>query len=394
LNLSQNLEEKVNTQQHRKHGKTATVNFGNFGRMEIAIMGTPCGEIKNLAHQLITNLKGFKIAYVDADHKTEEEDIPDHIRAGATMVFTDKIKFNRIDLNAPVDKFQRNRLFNNYDLVLVNGNHFEADLQIVVVDERKPLEKKLEKITNPVAILRSSNQTRLPEYLENHLGKELEIQPLYNITEVGKVSDLIKDLLLLNVPRLNGLVLAGGKSERMGLDKGKIDYHGLPQREYIYKMLETITESTFMSCRPDQLTEFDALYKTLPDSISGLGPFGAIISAFREFPNNAWLVVACDIPLISRNALLHLLHERNPSKMATTFFNSETNFPDPLVTIWEPKAYPELLHFLSLGYSCPRKVLINSDVQIIHPTDANVLLNANSPEEYEMVRKIISENKK
>jgi molybdopterin-guanine dinucleotide biosynthesis protein A len=381
-------------QPHRKHGKTNLANFGNFGRMEIAIMGTPCGEIKKLANQLIHQLRGFKIAYVDADHKTDEEDVPQQIQDGATMVFTDKIKFNRIDINASLDKFQRNRLFNEYDLVLVNGNHFEAGLQIVVVDDRKPLEKNLKKITNPVAILRGSEQTRLPEYLENHLGKELEIQPLYNIAEVEKVSDLIRDLLLLNVPRLNGLVLAGGKSERMGQDKGKIDYHGMPQREYLYTMLEGLTENTFMSCRPDQVAEFDASFKTLPDSIAGLGPFGAIISAFREFPNHAWLVVACDIPLISRNSLLQLIGERNPSKMATTFFNNETGFPDPLVTIWEPKAYPEMLHFLSLGYSCPRKVLINSQVQIIHPSDPKALLNANSPEEYERVKEILSEQKK
>jgi molybdenum cofactor guanylyltransferase len=316
-------------QPHRKHGKTNLANFGNFGRMEIAIMGTPCGEIKKLVHQLIQHLSGFKIAYVDADHKTDEEDIPEQIQSGATMVFTDKIKFNRIDLNAPIDKFQRNRLFNDYDLVLVNGNHFEADLQIVVVDERKPLEKKLEKINKPVAILRNSNQTRLPEFLENHLGKELEIQPIYTIAEVDKVSDLIRDLLLLNVPRLNGLVLAGGKSERMGKDKGKIDYHGMPQREFLYQILESLTENTFMSCRPDQVEEFDSAYKTLPDSISGLGPFGAIISAFREFPNHAWLVVACDLPLINRLSLLQLISERNPSKLATTFFNHETSFLIP-----------------------------------------------------------------
>lgn len=381
-------------QPHRKHGKTNLANFGNFGRMEIAIMGTPCGEIKKLAHQFIHRLPGFKIAYVDADHKTDEVDIPEQMQVGATMVFTDKIKFNRIDLNAPIDKFQRNRLFNDYDLVLVNGNHFEADLQIVVVDERKPLEKKLGKITKPVAILRNSNQTRLPEFLENHLGKELEIQPIYTIAEVDKVSDLIRDLLLMNVPRLNGLVLAGGKSERMGMDKGKIDYHGMPQREFLYKMLEGLTENTFMSCRPDQVEEFDSEYKTLPDSISGLGPFGAIISAFREFPNHAWLVVACDLPLISRISLLQLIGERNPTKLATTFFNNETDFPDPLVTIWEPKAYPEMLHFLSLGYSCPRKVLINSQVQIIQPADPHALLNANSVEEYEQVMKIISEQNK
>lgn len=379
--------------QHKKHGKTVLANFGNFGRMEIAIMGTPCAEIKKIAQQIINDLKGFRIVYVDADHKTEEEEVPPHMQAGANLIYTDKIRFKRIDFDGPFNKFKRNQLFNEYDLVLVNGNHFEADMQIVVIDNRKPLEKKLDKIIKPVAILRDNDETRLPEYLENHLGKELEIQPLYNIGELNKVSGLIRDMLILNVPRLNGLVLVGGNSERMGHDKGLIDYHGLPQREYLYKMLVGFTENTFISCRPDQVGDFDENYKTLPDSISGLGPFGALISAFREFPNHAWLVVACDIPLVNQHSVMQLIQARNPSKIATAFFNEATGLPDPLITIWEPKAYPEVLHFLSLGYSCPRKVLINSNTEVIQPVDPQTLINANSPEEYEQVMKILTSQK-
>jgi len=380
----------VTTKPHKKHGKTVRANFGQFGRMEIAILGAPCGEIKRMAHELIHQLKDFNIAYVDADHKTEQEDVPKHIQSGSNLVYTDKIKFNRLDFSGRFDRFHRNQFLNEYDLVLVNGNHFEADMQLVVVDERKPLNKKLNKITNPLALLRSSSEQKLPEYLENHLGKELEIQPLYNIDEVEKLSELIRNTLILNVPRINGLVLAGGKSERMGKDKGLIDYHGLPQREFLYELLQRFTEKTFMSCRPDQVTEFDKKYNMLPDSISGLGPFGAIISAFREFPNHAWLVVACDIPLLDQKSILELIEQRNPSKVATAFHNKETNFPDPLVTIWEPKAYPRLLHFLSLGYSCPRKVLINSNVEVITPENHQVLLNANSPEEYDQVMTILN----
>ncbi len=384
----------MTTKVHRKHGKTKKANFGQFGRMEIAIMGTPCGEIKKLAQELIHHLKDFNIAYVDADHKTEEEDVPQHIQSGSKLIYTDKIKFNRLDFIGEFDHYQRNQLFNDYDLVLVNGNHFEAEMQIIVIDERKPLEKKLDKIKNPVVLLRSDSEQRLPDYLENHLGKELEIQPMYNIGEIEKLAELIRNMLILNVPKLKGLVLAGGKSERMGKDKGLIEYHGLPQREYLYNLLEGFTEKTYMSCRPDQVGEFDEKFNTLPDSISGLGPFGAIISAFREYPNHAWLVVACDIPLIDKQTILELLQNRNPSKVATAFYNQETNFPDPLVTIWEPKGYQKMLHFLSLGYSCPRKVLINSNAEIISPQNPDVLLNSNSPGEYDHVMKILSSPKR
>ena len=94
------------------------------------------------------------------------------MKSGANFIYTDKIKFNRIDFQGSFSRYEKNKLFNDFDLILVNGNHFEANMQIVIVDERKPLDKKLGKIKNPIAILRKSDDERLPEYLENHIGKE------------------------------------------------------------------------------------------------------------------------------------------------------------------------------------------------------------------------------
>ena len=272
---------------HIKHGKTVKANFGNFGRMEIAIMGTLCGEIKKIAQGLIEDLKDFRVAYVDADHKTEEEEIPLHIKSGANFVYTNKIKFNRIDFDRSFDRFERNKLFNEFDLVLVNGNHFEADLQIVIIDERKPLKNKLEKIKHPIAILKQKNEDLLPVCLQYHLGKEMDIQPLYTINDTKKISDLIRGLLILNVPKLNGLVLVGGKSERMGKDKGLIEYHGVPQREYLYHLLDNFSENTFISCRPDQVREFDGKFQLIQDSISGLGPFWGYFKCFPRIPQSS-----------------------------------------------------------------------------------------------------------
>lgn len=379
----------MTSKEHKKHGKTVKAKFGNFGRLEIAIMGTPCGEIKKIAKELINRLEGFKIAYVDADHKTEQEDVPAHMQSGGELIYTDKIKFNRLDFSGSFDRFDKNWIFNEYDLVLVNGNHFEADLQLLIIDERKPLEKKLDKIKNPIAIIRESDEIRLPDYLENHLGKELEIQPLYSLDQLDRLADLIRDSILMNVPPLSGLVLAGGKSMRMGQDKGLMEYHDLPQREHVFHLLKKFTDHVFISCRPEQQEEFEGKFATIHDSISGLGPFGALVSAFREHPNHAWLVVACDVPLVNELTISELLQGRNPSKIATSFYNSETDFPDPLVTIWEPKAYPRLLHFLSLGYSCPRKVLINSNTEVLTPSNPDFLLNANNPEEYDHVKQML-----
>ncbi|NNE30633.1 MAG: NTP transferase domain-containing protein, partial [Saprospiraceae bacterium] len=126
-------------------------------------------------------------------------------------------------------------------------------------------------------------------------------------------------------------------------------------------------------------------YPVVEDSFAGLGPFGGIVSAFRHDPNRAWMTLPCDVPLVDKALLKELASHRNPGKLATCFYNPATEFPEPLITIWEPRAYPVLLQFLSQGYSCPRKVLINSEVEVVKTGQAEKLMNVNTQEERQRV---------
>jgi molybdopterin-guanine dinucleotide biosynthesis protein A len=144
--------------------------------------------------------------------------------------------------------------------------------------------------------------------------------------------------------------------------------------------LEKNCEATKLSCRPEQAGELVYTHDVLPDSFVGLGPMGAILSAFRQAPNCAWLVVACDLPLLDEAAIRFLVENRDPSAIATAYRSPESGFPEPLVAIWEPKSYPVLLQFLAQGYSCPRKVLINSPVHLLEAPNPDVLMNVNTPD--------------
>ncbi len=171
----------------------------------------------------------------------------------------------------------------------------------------------------------------------------------------------------------------------MGQDKGQISYHGKPQREYTANLLEPFCKKVFISCREDQLGKIKSDYELLPDTFTGLGPYGAILSAFRAYPDHAWMVIACDLPLLNKETLQFLLNHRNSSKTATAFKSPLNEFPEPLITIWEPRAYPILFQFLSQGYSCPRKTLINSDISLLSVPDSKTLLNVNNKQDLEGV---------
>ncbi len=190
--------------------------------------------------------------------------------------------------------------------------------------------------------------------------------------------------------KLYGLILAGGKSSRMGKDKGLISYHGIPQREYVYDLANNFCDKVFFSIREDQRNTLNNK-PFIIDQDKYKGPFNGILSAHNQFKKAAWLILACDLPLLDKDALSQLIKSRDKTKKATAFATKKTNLPEPLISIWEPRGLSSaVIHMKTSQSSCARKFLINSDIKIINPKEDKVLYNANSIDEYETVKSIIS----
>lgn len=191
------------------------------------------------------------------------------------------------------------------------------------------------------------------------------------------------------IPLVNGIVLAGGKGKRLGRDKGLIRWQDKEQRYLIADILKAQCEEVFISCRADQQAEILEGYRSLPDTFLDLGPYGGILSALRSQPDRAWLVVACDLPLLDADTIQFLIANRNRKTIATTFKSPHDGLPEPLITIWEPESYPVLLSFLAKQYSCPRKVLLNSETTVLEPPNPDALMNVNTPEDAEKAEAIL-----
>ena len=372
---------------HKKHSDIARPSLGNFGRNEFAVIGTTCNNIRVLCDAIMKALSAkYKCAYVDAEHKDKEfAETQD-----AFITYTDKISFKEFRLKKELDKFRYHQLFNESDLILVNGNHHEASKQIVVIDKVKEasLRKRISQLTNVQLILLLDNSNEIFDFVKEAVPNWKQL-PILGLNETNDIISFLEKQMEKSVGTLNGLVLAGGKSLRMGYDKSSIEWHGKEQRYYMADLLKQFCGEIFISCRADQQNEVDSYYKTLPDTFVDLGPYGAILSVFREKPDAAWLVVACDLPLLDIETLQYLVAHRNPSAVATTFESPFDGLPEPLITIWEPKAYPVLLSFLSQGYTCPRKALRNNDVHIIKAENADALMNVNTQDELEKVKNIL-----
>ncbi len=184
-----------------------------------------------------------------------------------------------------------------------------------------------------------------------------------------------------------GLILSGGKSTRMGSDKGLIPYHKIPQREYLYQLLNRVCAKTFLSIRSEQEKELPGNFNSIVDKNEYRGPLNGILSAHKAYPTAAWLVLACDLPLLNQKAIAALLKQRDATKLATAYATKKSKLPEPLAAIWEPKGLQKAIVYMeNAGSSCPRKFLINSDIKLIFPDNDEQLYNANSLAEYEFAK--------
>jgi molybdopterin-guanine dinucleotide biosynthesis protein A len=180
-----------------------------------------------------------------------------------------------------------------------------------------------------------------------------------------------------------GLVLAGGRSTRMQRDKAALTYRGRTQLEWAVSLLQPHAERVFVSVRPDQTDEpTRARFEQIVDSAQNLGPIAGIMAAQAKYPHAAWLVLACDLPFLDGGTLTNLIGARQPKCLATAYRSSHDGLPEPLCAIYEPGSREPLIAHVASGKICPRKFLINADVELIDEPNPQALDNVNTPEEY------------
>ncbi len=362
---------------HQKHTNLTRRKNGNFAPNELAVLGAKCSIISDLVHKVSQGLSQFNLAYLDASHAKEAE-------PNLVSDFTFHHEGNlSITTSSPVNKYTQRIQFSQFDFVFINGNHYVGEKQVVFLDPEKEasINKRIDQITDVQFFIKLSENIEPFQVLKDKFTNWGEI-PTYSLEEIEKITNHISKIIYRTIPNIKGLVLTGGKSSRMGTDKSELNYHGKPQKEFVKELLENQELEVFYSVHNQ------GYENEISDAFLNLGPFGGICSAFQRDPNSAWFVLATDLPFVNQELIQLLLAKRNPAKVATAVKGKNKEFPEPLIAIYEPKAYPILLQYLAQGYSCPRKMLINSDVEIV-AVDDKLIQNINTPQEYEAAKEEI-----
>lgn len=357
---------------HQKHPPLKRAKSGKYHKLEWAIYGTTCGEVETFYNALDDYFRDkYRLTYIDADHSETDK---------TRSLQIDKKKYTQSHL-PEINSFDDRLNVPLSQMVFVNGNHYPGQRQIIIQnpDKRSSLLRRVDQLTQVDLVILPDENAEVFDFVASKIDEKTTI--LYK-SQLQEFFDYIEKEVEVQVPKVKALILAGGKSTRMNEDKSQLKYHGdLSQEVYLASMCAELGLEAYISKSANAEVEEIDTYKVIKDRYVDMGPHGAILSAFLHDPEAAWLVLACDLPYITKESISQLLQSRSLKHYATAFKLEQNPFPEPLIAIYEPHIYRRMLDFLAMGYACPRKVLINSEVSHVIIQDAQIAFNANTQDE-------------
>ncbi len=107
------------------------------------------------------------------------------------------------------------------------------------------------------------------------------------------------------VVKVTGIIVAGGRSSRMGQDKALLEIQGATMLERTAAALEQVTERVIVVTRDGQGYGTIGL-ENVPDVYPGMGPLSGIHAGLSASGTEWGIVIACDMPFVQPE-VLHVL---------------------------------------------------------------------------------------
>ncbi|WP_195724337.1 molybdenum cofactor guanylyltransferase [Paenibacillus monticola] len=200
--------------------------------------------------------------------------------------------------------------------------------------------------------------------------------------------------------QITGIILAGGRSRRMGTDKALLEFGGVPLIAHLAVRLSQVADTVLIACGEEEREDYQFLkLPMVTDCYPGLGPLAGLYAALNLSHTEWSAVVACDLPFTSIELLNYMkeLAAAEPSVQAVVPVNAAGKV-QPLLALYHRSVLPSLHESLEqkslrvmewLGCLKVRYVQ-ERDFPVSYRSHDKALLNMNTPAEYFAAVKLAS----
>ena len=174
------------------------------------------------------------------------------------------------------------------------------------------------------------------------------------------------------------IILAGGKSHRMGTEKSLLPVNQKPLIQHIYNQLQPLFSTILISSNNPELYKFLNL-EIIPDRQPDHGPMMGIATTMEHSTQEKYFVVGCDIPVLNQK-LIQKMIKKAPGWDAVVPQNG--GHWEPLFAVYNRSALPTMWELLDKGQG--KLVVLCSTIRV-YPVilqQSEWLKNLNTQEEY------------
>jgi molybdopterin-guanine dinucleotide biosynthesis protein A len=191
---------------------------------------------------------------------------------------------------------------------------------------------------------------------------------------------------------MDGFLLAGGKSSRMGCNKALLVAGGVPLIQRVADALSVVADRVTVIANLPEDYRFLGL-PILGDAVAGVGPLGGITTALRATQSEVCLVLACDLPLVRPDLLRALIREARGADAAVPRTQDGDH---PLCAVYARTGLAQAEAQIEAGDYKVTRFLERIRTRWVGPEtwgkadpDGLSFVNVNTPEMYEKVKEMV-----
>ena len=134
-----------------------------------------------------------------------------------------------------------------------------------------------------------------------------------------------------------GIILSGGKSSRMGKEKGLCNFRGQALVQYAIDVLMPFCKRIIIVANSEQYKSFGL--EVFPDKIKDIGPVGGIYTGLTYSETEDNFILSCDMPMISHELIEYILLNRKQKQIVVPDFEG---YFEPLCAFYRRDIFSQL----------------------------------------------------
>jgi molybdenum cofactor guanylyltransferase len=180
---------------------------------------------------------------------------------------------------------------------------------------------------------------------------------------------------------VTGYILAGGKSSRMGTDKGLILFNGKSIIEHIMEQLQPVTDKVIIVSNNPAYEKFGV--EVITDLVREIGPAGGIFTALSHSKTAQIFVLSCDMPFVTTAAIEYVIQHASQSQITIASHDGRS---EPLFGIYSKSCLTLWDMLIKKGFLKLQEMVAEFDLLKLNMDGSplftrNVFININTPED-------------